>query len=117
MAKKQVTFMLDRELVEYLNNNVEGNSLSARINTAIQGYKTFKEENKSTGITQDLLTLTSTVQRITEYINKGNTNPVTNASTEPEHVTTKVEEKKVEKGEDTFNDEDFDFELSEEDLK
>ena len=106
MAKRQVTFMLDRELVEYLNNNVEGNSLSARINTAIQGYKTFKEENKSTGITQDWLTLTNTVQRITEYINKGNTKPVT-----------KVEEKKVEKGEDTFNDEDFDFELSEEDLK
>ena len=31
--------------------------------------------------------------------------------------TKKVEEKKVEKVEDTFNDEDFDFELSEEDKK
>ena len=117
MAKRQVTFMLNRELIDYINNNVEGNSLSARINTAIQGYKTFKEENKSTGITQDLLTLTNIVQRITEYINKGSTKPVTNTNTEPEHVTTKVEEKKVEKGKDTFNDEDFDFELSEEDLK
>ena len=119
MAKRQVTFMLNRELVDYINNDVESNSLSDRINTAIQGYKTFKEENKSTGITQDLLTLTNIVQRITEYINKGNTNPVTNTNTntEPEHVTTKVEEKKVEKREDTFNDEDFDFELSEEDLK
>lgn len=117
MAKRQVTFMLNRELIDYINNDVEGNSLSARINTAIQGYKTFKEENKSTGITQDLLTLTNIVQRITEYINKGSTKPVTNTNTEPEHVTTKVEEKKVEKGKDTFNDEDFDFELSEEDLK
>ena len=117
MAKRQVTFMLNRELIDYINNDVEGNSLSARINTAIQGYKTFKEENKSTGITQDLLTLTNIVQRITEYINKVSTKPVTNTNTEPEHVTTKVEEKKVEKGKDTFNDEDFDFELSEEDLK
>lgn len=115
MAKKQCSIVLDNELIEYLANNTAGNSLSARIDTALREYKTFKEENKSTGITQDLLTLTNTVQRITEYINKGNTNSVTN--TEPEHVTTNVEEKKVEKGEDTFNDDDFDFELSEEDLK
>ena len=117
MAKKQCSIVLDNELIEYLANNTAGNSLSARIDTALREYKTFKEENKSTGITQDLLTLTSTVQRITEYINKGNTKPVTSTNTEPEHVTTKVEEKKVGKREDTFNDEDFDFELSEEDLK
>lgn len=86
MAKKQCSIVLDNELIEYLANNTAGNSLSARIDTALREYKTFKEENNSTGITQDLLTLTNTVQRITEYINKGNTKPVTNT----EHVTTET---------------------------
>lgn len=113
MAKKQCSIVLDNELIEYLANNTAGNSLSARIDTALREYKTFKEENKSTGITQDLLTLTNTVQRITEYINKGNTKPVTN--TEPEHETVPVKNKVKELGiSDDFDDEDFDFELSEE---
>lgn len=116
MAKKQCSIVLDNELIEYLANNTAGNSLSARIDTALREYKTFKEENKSTGITQDLLTLTNTVQRITEYINKGNTKPVTN--TEPERETVPVKNKVKELGiSDDFDDEDFDFELSEEDLK
>lgn len=111
MAKKQCSIVLDNELIAYLTNNTAGNSLSARIDTALREYKTFKEENNSAGIEKDLLTLTNTVQRITEYINKGSANLIT--KTEPEHIITNVEEKK----EETFNDDDFDFELSDEDLK
>ena len=112
------TVYLKDELLDEIKYYMhECEKVSPFICRIMQEYVEYKKRENSTGITQDLLTLTSTVQRITEYINKGNTKPVTNTSTKPEHVTTKVEEKKVEKVEDTFNDEDFDFELSEEDLK
>ena len=115
---KMCTVYLKDELLDEIKYYMhEGEKVSPFICRVMQEYVEYKKRENSTGITQDLLTLTSTVQRITEYINKGNTKPVTNTNTEPEHVTTKVEEKKVEKEEDTFNDEDFDFELSEEDLK
>ena len=134
---KMCTVYLKDELLDEIKYYMhEGEKVSPFICRVMQEYVEYKKRENSTGITQDLLTLTSTVQRITEYINKGNikpvtntvqriteyinkgnTKPVTNTNTKPEHVTTKVEEKKVEKREDTFNDEDFDFELSEEDLK
>ena len=115
---KMCTVYLKDELLDEIKYYMhEGEKVSPFICRVMQEYVEYKKRENSTGITRDLLTLTSTVQRITEYINKGNTNPVTNTNTEPEHVTTKVEEKKVEKREDTFNDEDFDFELSEEDFK
>ena len=115
---KRCTVYLKDELLDEIKYYMhEGEKVSPFICRVMQEYVEYKKRENSTGITQDLLTLTSTVQRITEYINKGNTKPVTSTNTEPERVTTKVEEKKVEKREDTFNDEDFDFELSEEDLK
>ena len=115
---KMCTVYLKDELLDEIKYYMhEGEKVSPFICRVMQEYVEYKKRENSTGITQDLLTLTNIVQRITEYINKGNTNPVTNTNTEPEHVTTKVEEKKVEKREDTFNDEDFDFELSEEDFK
>ena len=115
---KMCTVYLKDELLDEIKYYMhEGEKVSPFICRVMQEYVEYKKRENSTGITQYLLTLTSTVQRITEYINKGNTKPVTSTNTEPERVTTKVEEKKVEKREDTFNDEDFDFELSEEDLK
>ena len=115
---KMCTVYLKDELLDEIKYYMhEGEKVSPFICRVMQEYVEYKKRENSTGITQDLLTLTSTVQRITEYINKGNTKPVTSTNTEPERVTTKVEEKKVEKREDTFNDEDFDFELSEDDLK
>lgn len=109
MAKKQITMMIDVDVVNYIKENVEGVSLSAKVNTALREYKALKETNNSTGIEKDLLTLTNTVKRITEYISKDNKKPIT----ETKQVTTNVEEKK----EDMFNDDEFDFDYKDEELE
>lgn len=113
MAKKQCSIVLDNELIEYLTKNTAGNSLSAKIDTALREYKSLKETTNSTGIEKDLLTLTDITKRITEYVNKGNNKPIP----ETKQVTTKVEEKKEVKKKDIFDDDEFDFDYKDEELE
>lgn len=86
---KMCTVYLKDELLDEIKYYMhEGEKVSPFICRIMQEYVEYKKRENSTGITQDLLTLTNTVQRITEYINKGNTKPVTNTNTE--HVTTET---------------------------